>query len=130
MTGRVQVTTELTGEERKLIEAIDQSFRPEPMTDLQQAAFRRELTQRRERRTRVRRASFAVAATAAAAVLLWIANAPSQRPVRTTPEIANGEPEAPFVYAFVAPDQAVSGNYLPDDYAALASLLGLQADAP
>jgi hypothetical protein len=105
-------------DDRDLIEAIERSFRPEPMDAARRATFRRGLDARLARPPRVRRIALPGLAVAAAAAALWLAI-----PIAPAPSPSE---EAAFS-AFVDPDDesARSDDYLPEDYVVLASLLEL-----
>jgi hypothetical protein len=108
-------------DDRDLVEAIDRSFRPEPMDPIRAAAFRRRLDEKIARRRRTLRVGLPALAAAAAATALWLA-------LPIAPEPATGDESA--LYAFVDPDAAgeSSDDYLPADYVVLASLLELEPE--
>jgi hypothetical protein len=111
-------------DDRDLVEAIDRSFRPEPMDPIRAAAFRRRLEERLARRPLASRLRFpAVAATAAVATAMavWLA-------LPLEPRTTNGEENG--LSAFVDPDATAdrSDDYLPEDYVVLASLLELEPE--
>jgi len=104
-------------EDRRLIDAIDRAFRPDPMSPARRAAFRTALDARLERRARGGRWLVSgVAATAAAALAVWIA-----RPEAATPEHAGASSSE--LYAFIDPEVPEYTRYLPDDYQALALMI-------
>jgi hypothetical protein len=121
-------------EDRRLIEAIAKEYQPGPMDALQQAAFRRRLGQRLERRGRLQwMPAFALAATAVAAVL-WLTIPHGSQP-KGSRIAAAGQSETSVLYAFVDPDDYDGSrlqpkDFLPDDYVALASALDVPVDNP
>lgn len=130
----------VTSEERRLIDAIAEGLRPEPMGPARQAAFRRALEARLERRRFASRwIALGAAATAAAAVsaLLLLSRAP-ERPARRAAVPAEEKPLEQNVSMYDA--LVASGEYggegpdprayLPDDYLVLATLVGVETDGP
>jgi anti-sigma-K factor RskA len=114
---------ELPAEDERLIETIEAALRPAPMSAARRAAFRAKLDTRLARGASPWRWSVpALAATAAAAVALWLVRPVEREPVLQA-ALADSE-----LYAFIESD-AVSGEltgtptYLPDDYRALALLI-------
>jgi hypothetical protein len=109
-------------EDRRLIDAIDRAFRPEPMSPARRAAFRTALDARIEQRARGKRWLVSgLAASAAAALALWIA-----RPDATTPVPPNESGSE--LYAFIDPEVPEYTRYLPDDYQALALMIGAEPE--
>jgi hypothetical protein len=135
MTQKVAPDLEIVSpEDKRLIEAVTAEYRPEPMNAIQQAAFRRRLEERLERRSRLRWApGFALAATAIAAVV-WF-TAPRGEQPGSSPVVATNQAPVPVLYAFVDPsdydgDRLQARDFLPDDYLALASALDVPVDNP
>lgn len=112
---------EQSAEDRRLIEAIDRAFRPEPMSPARRAAFRTALDTRLERRSRGRWLAPGAAATAAAALALWIARPEDAVPVQAH---ASGSE----LYAFIDPEVPEYTRYLPDDYQALALMIDTEPE--
>lgn len=117
--------------DREWIAAVDESYRPEPMNARQRAEFHVALAERLDERERVRRHWIGVAAGATAALVLWLGTARVDRPAPqeslATDSLAADDPVTPVVYAFVAPE-SYGDALLPDDYAALANVLGIDGD--
>lgn len=113
---------ELSTEDRRLIDAIDSTFRPGPMSPTQRVEFRATLDARIARRTH-RWVGWVPALASAAALSLWLVRPVATPPSQTSLTSLTGAE----LYAFVEPDAGIdavreSGSYLPDDYRALASL--------
>jgi hypothetical protein len=117
--------------DREWIAAVDESYRPEPMNARQRAEFDVALAERLGERERVRRHWIGVAAGATAALVLWLGTARVDRPAPqdslAADSLAADDPATPVVYAFVAPE-SYGEALLPDDYAALASVLEIDGD--
>jgi hypothetical protein len=127
---------EVTAKDRRLIDAIARTFRPDPVDPARRAAFRREIEERLERPDgRAWEWAIALATTSVAAVFfwLWFASVPQGPPAETaaTEERAPAAGEDQDLYAFTDPDDdgdaAEPEDYLPDEYLALASYLDAAA---
>ena len=112
--------------DREWIAAVDDSYRPEPMDARRRARFHVSLLERLVERQRVRRHWIGVAAGATAALVLWLGTARVDRSVRED-SLAADDPATPVVYAFIEPE-SYGEALLPDDYAALAEVLEINAD--
>ena len=112
--------------DREWIAAVDESYRPEPMNARQRAEFHVAITERLGERDRVRRHWIGVAAGATAALVLWLGTGRVERPA--SDDLAADDPATPVVYAFVRPE-SYGETLLPDDYAALADVLGLDGES-
>lgn len=143
MRRRDEADNGVSPEDRRLIDAISGNLRPQPMDATRRAVFRRKLEERIERRAHAPwLAGLALAATAAAAAVLWISwlamsQAPGPEPVEVAApvESATQDEEVPVLHAFVEPEAYGDENsepqgYLPDDYLVLASLLDLDTGEP
>ena len=122
---RRESDTDISAADRDWIAAIDRSYRPEPMNAWRQAAFQAELGKRVRESRRVRRNWLALAASATAALALWLATQRVDRPASSDPLANESDSSMPVVYAFVTPER-YGASLLPDDYAELASVLGLE----
>jgi len=120
---------ELSAEDGRLIGAIEVAMRPTPMSAARRAVFRATLEERIARGANpLRWLAPAFAATAAAAVTLWLV-----RPVETEPVQALLEDSE--LYAFIdssagSAELTETSIYLPDDYRALALLIEPDAAEP
>ena len=134
-------------DDRRLVELIDEHSQPKPMSRSQQVAFRVAVEDRLERPGAMPwRAGLALAATAAIAAAIWLANGPSpaDAPVEVVreevpavapervPQPPSDDAVAPETeddtyLAFADPDEALelsdASEYLPDDYFVLAGLV-------
>lgn len=133
MKDRADTDLTMTPRDQRLIETMRESYAPAAMDPSRQAAFRRRLAARLERRARLPwRAAFAVTASAAAAAALWLTILPGGQPRQTQLTTAQ-QAEAPLLYAFVDPvdygDNGVQpADFLPNDYVALANALDVPVD--
>ncbi len=125
---------ELSAEDARLIAAIDAGMRPALMSPTRRAAFRAALDARIERGSSPWRwLAPACAATAAAAVALWLV--PPVEPEAVQVALVRSTPEAAARYPFsdddaVSAELTASSSYLPDDYRALALLIESEAGEP
>ena len=133
MKPRDETERSLTREDRDLIDAIEAGLRTAPMDPVRAARFRRAVEERLERPRERWRAGFAVTlATAAAAAALWMTIPDAPSPVATDVAVESETDEvSPLLYAEAGPEaygeSLAPEDYLPEDYLALASVLGLDA---
>jgi hypothetical protein len=107
----------MSDEDRSWIDAVDEAYRPPAMDASRRVAFHEGV----EARLRRGRATWLVPAlSAATALAVWLA-------LPETPQPTDGG--EPALYAFIDPSLATEdqGEYLPDDYVALAALLEIDA---
>lgn len=122
----------LSPQERAVVDLIAGEYRPDPMSPVRQAAFRRRLSEHLVHRTRARWAAGfgTAAATAAAAVLLLVMRAsPPLNEQDTLAQLA----DAPMLYAYVDPDQYTADtmrSYLPGEYRLIADALDEESERP
>ncbi len=110
----------MTQDDRRWIAAVDEAYRPPPNSTAGREAFHERLEARLERRRALRLRALVPACAVAAAVAVWLAlPGEPERPVES----------APVLYAFVDPSLSAedTGDYLPEDYQALAALLEIDA---
>ena len=121
--------SELSAEDRRLIQTISAHYAPPPMTRVQHSAFRQRLQERLDARPRFVWVP-ALAAAVAALLVVWFA----LPQFSTTTEIAATDSSPPVIYAFIDPDQYTdslrTANSLPDDYIALAKACDVPLDTP
>ncbi len=119
--------SQLSADDQRWVDAIGEQYQPPPMGPLEQAAFRRRISERIAHRRRTRWAvGLAAPLAAAAAALFLIVRAPT---VPTT-KVAELDDAEPFLYAYVAPQYGADetmGGYLPAEYQALAEVLDMEA---
>jgi hypothetical protein len=110
----------MTDEDRNWIAAVDEAYRPPEMTAAQRVDFRERLEARLWRRRALRAAWLVPALTGATALGVWLALPEAPQPTDVS--------EAPL-YAYIDPSAATEeqGEYLPEDYVALAALLEIDA---
>ncbi|MCP4004829.1 MAG: hypothetical protein GY725_11585 [bacterium] len=120
---------ELTPEEAAFVERLRGGYTPEPMSPARRVTFREELDARLTRRTLGWRAPLGAVLAASAALALWFAvpNVIEQpglgAPLSETASAQSIE-EVLLTLSASALDETESDNAeLPDDYAAIASLL-------
>ncbi len=122
----------LSPQDRQLVETIATHYRPAPMDPVRQRAFRRRLAERVARDVQPKWLPAWALAGAAAAVLVWFVLLGGEWP-GTSEDVARGANDTSVLYAFVDPDRNDAEgpqptDFLPDDYAALASALDVPVD--
>lgn len=110
----------MTDEDRNWIAAVDEAYRPPAMNAAQRVAFHERLEARLRSRRTLRAAWLVPALAGATALAVWLALPETPQPT---------DIEEPALYAFIDPSVATEeqGEYLPDDYVALAALLEIDA---
>jgi hypothetical protein len=121
----------LSPPDRRLVETIAAHYRPEPMNPVRQAAFRRRLAARVVHDAQPRWMPALTLAGAAAAVLVWFVLLGGDG-ASTSDGVARSASDTSMLYAFVDPDRSSEStqrtDFLPDDYAQLASALDVPVD--
>ena len=130
MSDAEQNRPDLTREEASFVERVATSYAPPPTSSSQRVAFRRRLDARVERRSRAWwPGPIMGVAAAAAAVVLWLAVPGSVEPIpeaqrQTTAQAPEGAADESIDEALFALTTSNDRDAsLPDDYAAIASLL-------
>lgn len=119
---------ELSAAEREFIATVDRAYRAEPRSPMQRAVFRHELEERLARDRPWRRVwRPALGATLVAASLVFVLRwGGIDRPVSD----ATLEGRGAFLLTIAMEDSEAArfGDMLPEDYAAIAAMLGLDQD--
>lgn len=119
---------ELSSADRALVAAVDREFRSEPRSPMQRAVFQHELEERLERHRPWRRVwGPALGATLVAASLAFVLRwGAIDQAMPETPLEGRGE----FLLTIAMEDRELEsfGDILPEDYAAIAAMIGLDQD--
>ena len=123
------MSDELTQHDRQIVRAIDEQYAPQPLSRPERARLLDQLGPRLTRQRRWPWLRPAAAAFVCAGAFVWMLSGPGQSP---TPGQSSDEADnAAWAEALLYPDELFAyeedrlsdGGYLPEDYAAIESLL-------